>query len=115
METRRLTREERLKLKRDFRRVFSEGKSVFNEYLRLVYLENGLDHPRIAIIVRKKVGKAVFRNRLKRLMREVYRLNKEKFPNIDAVFLFREKAKELKGAKYPNILEITMDLLEKIR
>ena len=115
METRRLTRQERLRLRRDFDRVFSEGKSVYNDYLRLVYIKNGLDHPRIAVVVRKKIGKAVFRNRLRRLVKEVYRLNKEKFPKIDAVFVFRDKAKNLKGIKYRDMEKIVLDLVEKLR
>ena len=115
METRRLTREERLRLKRDFKRVFTEGRSVSNEYVRLVYKENGLGHPRIAVVVRKKIGKAVYRNRLRRLVKEFYRLNKEKFPNYDVVVLFREKSKNLKGAKLDDIGEILTELLEKLK
>ncbi len=115
METRRLTKEERLRLKRDFRRVFTKGKSVSNDYVRLVYLENGLDHPRIAVVVRKKIGKAVFRNRLRRLVKEFYRLNKERFPNYDVVVLFREESKNLKGVKLDDIGKILTELLEKLK
>ncbi len=115
VETRRLTKEERLRLKRDFRRVFTKGKSVSNDYVRLVYLENGLDHPRIAVVVRKKIGKAVFRNRLRRLVKEFYRLNKERFPNYDVVVLFREKSKNLRDAKLDDIGKILTELLEKLK
>ena len=115
VETRRLTREERLRLKRDFKRVFTEGKSVANGYVRLVYTENWLDHPRIAVIVRKRIGKAVFRNRLRRLVKEFYRLNKRVFPNYDIVVVFREKSRELKNAKRDDVGKILMDLLEKMK
>jgi ribonuclease P protein component len=115
VETRRLTKEERLRLRRDFDRIFSQGRSVHNAYLRLVYIENGLDHPRIAIVVKKKIGKAVFRNRLRRLVREVYRLNKEKFPNVDVVFVFRDRAKDLKKPSYWDMERIVLDLVEKMR
>ncbi len=115
VETCRLTRKERLRLKRDFKRVFTEGESVANAYMRLVYTENRLDHPRIAVIVRKKIGKSVFRNRLRRLVKEFYRLNKEVFPNYDIVVVFREKSKELKSAKLNDVGKILMDLLEKMK
>ena len=115
VETRRLTRGERLRLKRDFKRVFTKGRSVFSDYVRLVYVENGLDHPRIAVVVRKKIGKAVYRNRLRRLVKEFYRLNKEMFRNYDVVVLFRAKSKDLKDAKLGDIEKILTELLEKMK
>ena len=114
MEAHRLSREERLRLRRDFDRVFSSGKSVSNDYLRAVYVENGLDHPRFAVVVKKKIGKAVFRNRIKRLIREVYRLNKEKFPNVDVVFVVRDNMKDMKGIKYEDMKRIVLSLVEKM-
>ena len=115
MEARRLTREERLRLRRDFDRVFREGRSVANEYLRLVYVENGLDHPRMGVVTRKRLGKAVFRNRLRRLAREFFRLNKEKFPRVDVVFYFRDGSRELRGMKYRQFEEMALRLLEMMR
>jgi len=41
---------------------------------------NGLDHPRLGLTVGKKVGGSVVRNRVKRRLREAYRLNRERFP-----------------------------------
>ncbi len=114
MEARRLRREERLRLRRDFDRVFSEGRSVHDENLRIVYVENGLGYPRFAVVVRKKLGKAVYRNRLKRLIREVFRLNKEKFPSVDMVFVVRDGLKGRKNIKYWDVERIVLKLLEKM-
>ncbi|MFN3467920.1 MAG: ribonuclease P protein component, partial [Candidatus Brocadiales bacterium] len=69
-------KEERLRKRRDIDRVFKEGKAfkgaVFNAYV----LGNSLGHPRIGIVVGRKFGGAVQRNRFRRLLRESYRLNK---------------------------------------
>ncbi|MDI6760521.1 MAG: ribonuclease P protein component [Candidatus Brocadiaceae bacterium] len=70
------TKEERLRKRRDIDKVFKEGKAfkgaIFNAYV----LRNSLGHPRIGIVVGRKFGGAVQRNRIKRLLRESYRLNK---------------------------------------
>ena len=70
------TKEERLRKRGDFDKVFKEGKAfkgaIFNAYV----LRNSLGHPRIGIVVGRKFGGAVQRNRIKRLLRESYRLNK---------------------------------------
>ncbi len=116
METRGLTKSERLRLRRDFDKVFSEGRSVADENLRIVYVENGLDIRRIAVVVRKRIGKAVFRNRLRRLIKEVFRLNKEYFPNgMDYVFVVREGMKDRRDIGYWEMEKIIKRLLEKLR
>ncbi len=83
-------KEERLRKRRDIDRVFKEGKAfkggIFNSYV----LRNSLGHPRIGIVVGRKFGGAVQRNRIKRLLRESYRLNKDLVDGgLDIVFLPR--------------------------
>lgn len=52
------------------------GKRYRTRHFTVILKENGLDISRIGITVRKKIGNAVKRNRIKRLVREIYRLNK---------------------------------------
>ena len=66
---------EGLKKSRDFSRVYREGKSKSNALMVLYACPNGTDRNRLGIVVSKKVGNSVVRHRLKRLVRENYRLN----------------------------------------
>ena len=73
-------KEERLCSKRLFDQLFAEGHSFLVYPLKVVYKETAFsgNYPaKVAFAVRKKIFKsAVRRNRIKRLMRETYRLNK---------------------------------------
>ncbi|WP_417363219.1 ribonuclease P protein component [Galbibacter sp.] len=75
--------QQRLKNKILIGKLFSQGSSVSKYPLRLVYLktEQNSDTPvKVAVSVSKRsFKKAVDRNRIKRLVREVYRLNKDLF------------------------------------
>ncbi len=72
----RFTKAEHLTLNREFERVFGEGKVFKSDTLVLYVILNDIRHSRLGLVVSKKVGNAVRRNRVKRLLREVYRLNK---------------------------------------
>jgi ribonuclease P protein component len=92
-----LQKEHRLTDKRDFQRVFHHGQSFANRYLVLYYLKNRNSGPfRVGFSVSKKVGKAIVRNRVKRLLREAFRLEKERVKDAaDLVVIARPSAAEL--------------------
>lgn len=54
--------------------------------------ENNFQHPRIGITVSRRVGSAVIRNKLKRILREYFRLNINKFAHCDFIFIARHNA-----------------------
>ena len=80
-----------LKLNHIFRRLYHTS-GVANGYLVLYARKNHSEHNRVGITVSKKLGHAVVRNRLRRRLREVYRLNEEAFlPGWDIVVVARSK------------------------
>ncbi|MBU5308688.1 ribonuclease P protein component [Clostridioides mangenotii] len=75
----------------DFRKVYKHGKSFANKYLVIYILEKRTEESRIGISVSKKVGNAVTRNKVRRLIKEAYRINiDDKIkPGYDIVFIAR--------------------------
>jgi ribonuclease P protein component len=75
-----LSKKERIKNKKDFEMVFSRGKTIFSKSgkLKAVFLQTDWkDVPvKIAVGVSKKAGNAVWRNRIKRLIKDSFRKNK---------------------------------------
>jgi ribonuclease P protein component len=83
-----LTRKERLRERRDIKRLFTNAERVDGKGLRLLYGGNGRTENRIAVVVAKGCGGAVRRNREKRITREAYRSLKERIaPGHDLLFL----------------------------
>lgn len=91
-----LKKSEHLRKNSDFKKVYSKGRSCADHFIVLFILPNDLGKNRIGLSVSAKVGKATKRNRVKRLFREVYRLNKDKLiQGIDLIFLARKDATKL--------------------
>ncbi len=67
-----------LKNSLEFGNVYKRGKSYANKYLVMYIADNDLGINRLGISVSKKVGNSVVRHRITRLIREAYRLNKDK-------------------------------------
>jgi len=91
-----LRKEERISLERDFAKVFRQGRRVRTEYFTVVLCPNDLGIRRLAVVAPKRVGKAVVRNRMKRLAREFFRLNKCRLrSSTDYIFVARKGDKKV--------------------
>jgi len=66
-------KESRILRSRDFRKIQKNGRKWKSRDLLFLYLPNKLDRLRIGLVVSKKVGNAVVRNKSKRWLREIFR------------------------------------------
>ena len=88
-----------LKLNHVFRRRYRTNGQA-NSCLVLYARKNRTGTNRVGITVSKKLGKAVVRNRVRRRLREVYRLNEEQFlPGYDIVIVARSRAVDVSFQK----------------
>lgn len=87
----------RIKKNNDFQRVFKHGKSMANRQFIIYTLEQSEEPEfRIGLSVSKKIGNAVTRNRVKRLIRQVFLEEKERIiKGKDFVVIARKPAAEM--------------------
>ena len=96
-----------------FRRLYAKGKSAVSPCLALYCRRNGRDHSRLGITVSAKLGKAVRRNKIRRRIREIYRLHQaELLPGWDIVVVARVKAAHSSYAALERSFLNTVDKLE---
>lgn len=78
-----------------FRRAYNRGKSAADSRLALYVRRNGRKGSRLGLTVSTKVGHAVVRNRVRRRLREIYRLHEDGLaPGMDVVIVARVRAAE---------------------
>ena len=101
-----------LKFNHIFRRLYRKGQSAANGYLVLYCRKNGSRQNRIGLTVSAKLAHAVHRNRLRRQLREIYRLNEECFRRgYDIVVVARSRAMD---APYAELEKAYLALAEKL-
>lgn len=76
-----------------FRRLYNKGRSAVCPELALYVRKNGRSGNRLGLTVSTKVGCAVVRNRVRRRLREIYRLNEDMLTSgVDIVVVARVRA-----------------------
>lgn len=75
------TKADRIRTSREYRRLSKGGKRDFTGHFVVISRKRQFGGPRLGITVSKKVGKAVTRNRIKRIIREYFRLNRNLLPD----------------------------------
>jgi ribonuclease P protein component len=90
-------REARISRTADFWKDRRQRKNFDTEHFLVILRKNNKDAKRLGLVVGKKVGGAVSRNRIKRLIREFFRLNKERIPESSDLIVLGKKAIRIKG------------------
>ena len=88
-----LPKANRLRQKKDFKRVYQRGKSLSMPYFVLYWHKSYQSEARIGFSISKKIGKAVARNRLKRQCRAIIKDHLANFaPKYDYILVLRQAA-----------------------
>ncbi|HEX4387774.1 MAG TPA: ribonuclease P protein component [Steroidobacteraceae bacterium] len=84
----------RLRRKRDFDAAYARGRRLGDGFFAVTASSNATGAPRLGLSVAVRVaGGAVERNRIRRIIRESFRLHQEQFPALDLVVSARPKAR----------------------
>lgn len=114
MVSRTFQKKERLRKKKEFSQA-SRGTRFDSKNFIVLVSHNPLGIRRLGLTVSKRVGKAVKRNRIKRLLREFFRLHKEKMPESrDILIIVRKRVSH--EIRYTEIVtELEKLFREKVR
>ncbi len=88
----RLPRAARLRTAREFRRVYGRGVRAHGKAIVVVAFERRAPGHRLGVSVSKEHGRAVRRNKLKRILREAFRLERPELPGRYDVILIPRKS-----------------------
>jgi ribonuclease P protein component len=106
-----------MKSSRDFARVFEKRLRAADNFLLVYGVANNLGRTRFGVSVSRKVGGAVVRSSVKRLLREAFRLSQHDLPGgLDLVLIpQRESADAARLADYQNsLIELTRRLSRRL-
>ena len=105
-------KEDRILKRSEFLELTKSGRKLQNDCVIAFFAPGRYDRPRLGITVTRKVGSAAQRNRIKRLVREYFRLNRQHLKqNWDINIVAKQKAADLSSEKVFSALQ---DLFEKI-
>lgn len=102
-----------LKENRIFRRLYAKGKSGVSPTMVLYCRKNGRTESRLGLTTGTKLGNAVVRNRVRRRLREIYRLHEQDLlPGYDIVIVARVRAVH---SRYANLERDFLRLAKKLQ
>ena len=100
-----LKKTDRILKRSGFLRLSREGRRIHGEHFVVNYFTNSSGNMRLGVTVSKRVGCAVIRNRIKRLVRECFRLNKARISGAcDMNIIAKTGAASLSSRKISQIL-----------
>ena len=107
------TKQQRISTRAEYQSIYKNGIKAGDGFFRIIISRNPRQtRPKLGIIVSKKVGPAVTRNRIKRMVREIYRLNQKKITaEIKLVVIAKP---ECITQKYQDIEQSLFKLLDRV-
>ena len=104
------SKRERLQYGHQFRSIYERGRKLDGRLVVLYVLEAPATSRGVGVVTSRRIGGAVQRNRARRLLREVYRLNKHKLkPHLQIVMVARIG---INGKRYADVEACVLDLLQ---
>ena len=89
-------KELKIRTNSEYEEIFGKSKRLSTEHFNILCAPNSLGYPRMGLVVGKKaVPGAVERSRVKRVLREVFRLDKSLFGSMDVVFVAKKGSEKL--------------------
>lgn len=100
-----------VKERKDFDKAFKLRNQFFSKYAYIYIKDNDILNYRFGICVSKKIGKAHFRNKVKRRVKDIIDKSKLQFPNKDYIIVLK---KSVVDAQYLELKDDLISVLKKI-
>lgn len=102
-----------IKRRYEFKILFSKGKIAYGRNLTMYLLKNKLEINKLGIAVGKKSGRAVDRNRIKRLIRENYKLSEDNIKSGYNILISVNKKAEIRNIDFYEVKRDIEKILKK--
>jgi len=104
-------KKERVRKRQQYLDIYRRGGRLHSRNFIVILSPNPSGEKRLGVAISKKVGNAVQRNRIKRLIREFFRLNKDGLPDSKDMVIIAKK--DVSSLKYQDVCVELTDLLRK--
>jgi ribonuclease P protein component len=91
MEKKTFKKNERIRKRKEYLTIYKQGVRGYSDNFTIIIRRNNSGAKRLGITVSKKVGNAVKRNRIKRLLREFFRLNKSSLSDSQDIVIIAKR------------------------